>query len=145
MGGGPKRTHEMKNRKVGMILLSLAGLALMASAFLVNASPYVTVAQAKTMRGDNLHLAGDLIPGTMRVRSSELKVEFQMKDAEGATVPVIYAGTPPANMGSATKVVAIGQYQEDHFQARQLLLKCPSKYESTDKGAEAGAKKDAPY
>jgi cytochrome c-type biogenesis protein CcmE len=38
-------------------------------------------------------------------------------------------------MGQASKVVAVGTMREGEFHSRKLLLKCPSKYESTKSGA----------
>jgi hypothetical protein len=58
----------MMRMKAGTLvagLVAVGGLGAVVAAFLGNASPYVTVAEAKTMRGDNLHLAGDIVPGTL--------------------------------------------------------------------------------
>lgn len=111
-------------------LLAALGLGTAVFAFLGNASPYVTVAQARTARGDGLHLAGDIVPGTTVTDRQALTVRFQIRDQGGETVWVRYEGLPPANMGQATKVVAVGSMQGGEFVSRKLLLKCPSKYES---------------
>lgn len=115
------------------IVLSIAGIAAMVAAFLVSASPYVTIREAKAMKpgSDGLHVAGDLIPKSLSIDAARGNVEFQLKDTNGDIAKVRYSGTPPANMGSATKIVAIGSMQPDgSLLARKLLLKCPSKYES---------------
>ncbi len=112
------------------VIVSVLGLGVMSFAFLANASPYVTVAQAKKMRGDNLHIAGDLVKNSVQTDKGAQTVRFSMVDETGATLNVIYSGIAPANMGSATKVVAIGMMEASVFRARKLLLKCPSKYES---------------
>ena len=42
-----------------------------------------------------------------------------------------------SNTPEAVSIVAIGKYQGTHFEASQLLVKCPSKYQAeSDKGAE---------
>lgn len=107
----------------------------MVIAFLSNASPYVTVAEARSSTGDDLHLAGDLDKKSLEsdVRAGE--VRFTLKDEKGESIPVIYKGTPIANMGEATKVVAIGKCDGDVFRAHRLLVKCPSKYEATNKAS----------
>lgn len=115
---------------VSLVLTSI-GLTAMVMAFVNSASPYVTVAQAKESKAKNLHLAGDIIPGTLRPKPMEGKVEFDVKDEKGATIHVVYLGPPPSNMGSATKVVAVGGVQNGEFVSEKLQLKCPSKYEST--------------
>ncbi len=120
----------MKPGAIFAYVLSAVGLTAVVTAFLTNASPYVTVAQAATMSADNLHLAGDIVPGTVQVSPHSKRVTFTLKDAEGRTMPVLYRGAPPANMGSATKVVAVGGVKDGVFACEKLLLKCPSKYES---------------
>jgi cytochrome c-type biogenesis protein CcmE len=45
-------------------------------------------------------------------------------------MPVQYHGVIPGNFDQATMVVAIGRYKGDHFEAEQLLVKCPSKYQT---------------
>jgi len=120
----------MKPGAVVAIDLTVVGLCAVVFSFIQNASPYVTVAQARDMRGDNLHLAGDIDRSTVKVASFDNTVTFKIVDEEGAEITVVYHGPPPANMGDATKVVAVGSMADDHFEAHKLLLKCPSKYES---------------
>lgn len=98
--------------------------------FVSQSSPYVTVAQAKTMRGKNLHLPGAMQKETLHVSPREKLVTFTLKDDEGNVVPVRYSGHPPANMGQATRVVVIGGMKDGVFHSDRMLLKCPSKYEA---------------
>lgn len=121
----------MNIRVAGVALLVAAGLGLAVMAFVGNASPYVTVSQARASTRDGVHLAGDIIPGTLATDRSTMQVRFQLRDEAGDTTWVRYEGLPPANMGEATKVVAIGRVEGDEFVCRKMLLKCPSKYEST--------------
>jgi cytochrome c-type biogenesis protein CcmE len=121
----------MKTRAIVALVLTLAGLAAMVGAFLVNASPYVTIAEAKASRGNNLHLAGDLDKSTIRTVVSKQEVHFDLRDEKGEVVKVVYHGPAPANLGEATKVVAVGGMKEGAFHASKLLVKCPSKYESS--------------
>lgn len=118
----------------------VAAIIGMLFAFSYNASPYVTVEQAKTFSGNNLHLAGDLIRSSVVVEPRHSRMRFDMTDANGDEIRVIYSGAPPANMGDATKIVAVGELREDAFYAHRLLVKCPSKYEGEqgDQVASAG-------
>lgn len=120
-----------------MLLVGVSAVALSGAvfAFLTNASPYVTVAQAKTSKADNLHLAGDIIPETLQVNALKRTAQFMVKDLNGETMMIVSSDVP-TNMGEATKVVAVGGMNGEVFQARKLLLKCPSKYESETKGTE---------
>ena len=55
-------------------------------------------------------------------------------------MPVEYRGVIPGNFDQAVSIVAIGQYQGDHFEASQLLVKCPSKYQAEAENAAKGVK-----
>lgn len=115
-----------------------AGLTAMVLALMGSASPYVTVAQAKTHSQENLHLAGDIIKPSLMVRPREGTVRFDLRDDKGDIIPVVYKGNAPANMGEATRVVAVGKVENGTFQSHKLLLKCPSKYEGTEKPGAKG-------
>lgn len=105
----------------------------MTSALVLNASPYVTVAEAKASPGNNLHVAGTLVPGTLQSMPRQGIVKFEVQDEKGATMPVVFKGSEPGNLATTPKVVCIGQYKDGVFNASDLLVKCPSKYENTAK------------
>ena len=54
---------------------------------------------------------------------------FFMKDYLGNEMKVVYNGTIPNNFESSTSVVVTGKYQNGSFHAKDILTKCPSKYE----------------
>ncbi|PID59667.1 MAG: cytochrome C biogenesis protein [Ignavibacteriae bacterium] len=54
---------------------------------------------------------------------------FFMKDYLGNEMEVIYNGTIPNNFESSTSVVVTGKYHNGQFHAKEILTKCPSKYE----------------
>lgn len=54
---------------------------------------------------------------------------FFMTDVKGNQMKVIFEGTIPNNFESATSVVVTGKYQNGYFHAKDILTKCPSKYE----------------
>ena len=54
---------------------------------------------------------------------------FFMKDEKGNEMRVVYEGAIPNNFESATSVVVTGSYQNGYFHAKDILTKCPSKYE----------------
>ncbi len=125
----------MKTGTLIAIVVSVLGLSAMVVAFITSASPYVTIAEAKSHAGDNLHVAGDIVPDSMFTSAGAKEVRFRMKDPEGSEMSVIYSGTAPANMGSVARVVAVGGMKDGVFLANKLWIKCPSKYESTKNGA----------
>lgn len=118
------------------IFVTIFGLGAMMFAFLVNSSPYVSVAEARELDANNLHIAGDIIRETVFVDIRNNQVRFTMVDKAGDRLNVVFDGPPPSNMGEATEVVAIGGMEGDSFRAHRMQLKCPSKYESVT--AESG-------
>ncbi len=112
---------------VTLAVVAVASTAVFVS-FSQGASPYVTVAQARSMSGDRLHLACDLIPGTVKTDFSNHSISFDAKDEKGTKVTIVHTGDP-VNLKDATRVVAVGSFKGDVFQSSQLLVKCPSKYE----------------
>jgi cytochrome c-type biogenesis protein CcmE len=121
----------MKVGQIVAVVLALLGLGVVVSAFLLNASPYVGIVEAKGSHADNLHVIADLKKETVRTTGSD--VSFIVTDADGNQMPVAYHGAPPGNMGEATQIVVVGGMKGDTFVARQLILKCPSKYKKDDK------------
>jgi cytochrome c-type biogenesis protein CcmE len=59
-------------------------------------------------------------------------VKFDIED-EGQRLSIIYQGSLPQNFDQSTQVVVIGSVTEAvYVESDQLLVKCPSKYESTE-------------
>jgi len=54
---------------------------------------------------------------------------FYMADENGNEMKVIFEGTIPNNFETATSVVVTGKYKDGYFHAKDILTKCPSKYE----------------
>lgn len=54
---------------------------------------------------------------------------FYMVDYNGNEIKVVYNGTIPNNFESSTSVVVTGKYQDGVFHAKDILTKCPSKYQ----------------
>jgi cytochrome c-type biogenesis protein CcmE len=129
------KTNKNRGSATGAVItavicvLAIGGVVF---AFIANSSPYVTVAQAKTAGSDRMHLAADIIKESVHQDLRNHTLNFTVKDPTGE-VEVVYTGTPPQNMGEATKVVAIGEMKDGKFKSDKLLVKCPSKYESENK------------
>ncbi len=117
--------------KVGAILsVAVAAVAVGAAmvAFLLNASPYVTIAEAKRLDGSNLHVAAEIDKSTLRAVTGK-EVRFTVFEEGGDRLNVVYDGPPPSNMGEAAQVVVIGGMRNGEFHATKMLLKCPTKYQ----------------
>ncbi len=70
----------------------------------------------------------------VKERSYEINKEnrtfsFYLQDENGNVMKVVYNGTIPNNFESAKSVVVTGKYENGYFHAKDILTKCPSKYE----------------
>ena len=131
-GGGTMKGVKLKGPFVTAVVAALA-MAGVIGAFVGNASPYVTIAQARKMGGDALNLGGFLDKKSVYKDFSNGHLTFQMKDMEGATIRVEYAGAPPPSLMDCERLVAVGAMHGDRFVARDLLVKCPSKYDTKER------------
>lgn len=61
--------------------------------------------------------------------SLENKFRFHLKDEKNNIAEVFYNGGKPNNFDIAPMVVVKGKFEGDKFIAREILTKCPSKYE----------------
>ena len=91
-------------------------------------APYVPFAEAKAASGA-VQVAG--FPDHQAARFDVARGEFQfsMTNDDGDVMPVVFRGAKPGNFDQAEKVVVIGRYEAGVFQASQILVKCPSKYD----------------
>jgi cytochrome c-type biogenesis protein CcmE len=112
-----------------LVALAIVGVSV---AFIANASPYVTVSEARKSGATNVHLKGELDKSSIENDFREHNVRFRLKDTNGESVQVVYTGTPQ-DMSQATEIVAIGSMKEGKFHSEKLLVKCPSKYEGAKK------------
>ncbi|HAR98944.1 MAG TPA: cytochrome c biogenesis protein CcmE [Syntrophus sp. (in: bacteria)] len=123
-----KRTH----------LFALAGIVVFAAlgfwSFRKTLTPYVPFEQA--MRSPAVvQVAGTLVENTSAYTETDRTLRFTLRQKDGtAIMPVTYNGVKPSNFEEATSIVAIGAWDGTAFHARQLLVKCPSKYQ--DSGTE---------
>jgi cytochrome c-type biogenesis protein CcmE len=121
------------NAKViaALVLLAIAGV-FGASSFKKSMTPYVSFADARRASG-MVQVNGVLADKNYVLKKDQQYLEFKLKDSRGEVMNVQYHGVIPGNFDQATSIVAIGKYTDDRFQADQLLVKCPSKYQT---GAE---------
>ena len=114
------------------LLVAFAGFAF--TTFKSTLTPYVTFADARRS-ARAVQVAGALEKGSTRYDDATSRLHFALKDeATGATLPVVYEGLRPANFEDAISIVAIGRWSDaaDGFEAKKLLVKCPSKYQGAE-------------
>jgi len=92
-------------------------------------TPYVSLDEAKKSK-KVVQVKGHRISGSEYFDVENKILRFQMMDDKGQKFEVIYNGIKPANMEQAEEIVVIGRYIQGRFEAEQLLVKCPSKYQA---------------
>jgi cytochrome c-type biogenesis protein CcmE len=92
-------------------------------------TPYVSLDDAKKS-SKVVQVKGQRIPGSENFDVEKKVFTFKMSDDKGEPFVVIYHGVKPANLEQAQEIVVIGRYVQGHFEADQLLVKCPSKYQA---------------
>ena len=123
-----------KSYIIGAVIIVLAMIMAMHS-FKSTLTPYVTVREAKAGKG-SVQVAGFPVKGTTRYETTSNNLVFTLREDGGDEMVVEYDGPRPGNFDDVTKVVAIGKYEPKKivFTARELLVKCPTKYEGRVKG-----------
>ena len=118
------------NLKVVLALALLAvAVAVGVPSFKKSMTPYISFAEARRSSG-LVQVNGVLADKNYVLKRDEQYLEFQLKDSHGEAMRVVYHGVIPGNFDQATSVVAIGRYDGGRFEADQLLVKCPSKYQT---------------
>lgn len=118
---------------VGGVLVTVVIGLLIVTSFSGSTSDYLTVAEVKALEPEqprNSRVAGAIVPDSVNWSTRELRLTFVIEDDTGQ-LPITYHGPQPDMLVDAVEAVAIGKYDPAArvFEAEDLLMKCPSKYE----------------
>ena len=131
---------KQKNQRIiyiiGFLVLSLGVGYLIFTGFNNNSVYFLHVSEALAKGPQNIgkaRLFGKVHEDYTLENDSEAGVKFELADKENATksIPVEYKGVLPDSFKPGTEVIVKGSMKktEGVFLARQLMTKCPSKYE----------------
>lgn len=84
---------------------------------------------SKYNNGERVRLIGRVQPGSVKVSNDKLELHFVLED-EKVKIAVRYLGDVPESFAEGLDVVADGKMGKNAFEAKDLIVKCPSKYES---------------
>ena len=91
---------------------------------------YDTVVSAKEKPGKFVHLIAKMEKNSMEydpVKNPNF-LAFTAVDSIGNSIKVVYHNTKPTDLETSERLVLKGKVEGDHFECRDILLKCPSKY-----------------
>ena len=123
-----------KSYVIGGVVIVLA-MAMAMYSFQSTLTSYVTVSEAKASNRP-VQVAGIVVEGTDKYDLASNNLLFTLREDGGDQMMVEYDGPRPGSFDNVTKVVAIGKYEPKKgvFLARELLVKCPTKYEGRVQG-----------
>lgn len=102
--------------------------------FMQTTIQYVSIEQARTSERI-VQVMGKIDFDLVEFNAGKKRLEFAIYDAEASNeataerMPVFYYGVVPGNFEQATSVVLKGKSSDGVFEAEQMLVKCPSKYQ----------------
>ena len=105
-----------------------------AYSFMKTTIQYVSIEQARTSE-HVVQVMGEIDFDRVNFNTDERRLEFAIFDVEAPNeatavrLPVVYYGVVPGNFEQASSVVLKGKSADGVFQADQMLVKCPSKYQ----------------
>ncbi len=123
---------------VGLIIV-LGALALFFLSSTGNTKPVYYYSPTQFMqnpklKNDRLRLKGTIKPGSVKQSKDKINLWFEVTDGKNS-VPVHYRGAVPDAFQEGLQVVVDGRMgDKGTFQANELIVKCPSKYESKNSG-----------
>ena len=109
--------------------LLVVAVAIGVTSFKKSVTPYISFQEARRASG-LVQVNGTLADKQYVLQQQNQFLAFRLRDDKGEVMPVEYKGVIPGNFDQATSIVAIGHYTDGKFQAEQLLVKCPSKYQA---------------
>jgi cytochrome c-type biogenesis protein CcmE len=119
-----KKTHII-------ILVGIAAMIVGLLAYSVDFSTYDTVASARQKPGKYVHLIAKL-DVSQPVEYDPIKnpnyLSFHAVDSLGGQTKVIYRNSKPSDLEKSERIVMKGSMENGHFECKEILLKCPSKY-----------------
>lgn len=128
----PKRRAGKQARfVVGGIIIAAVVVYLIVSAAQGSAAYYLTIEEIKAQGPSqrNIRVAGLVVGESIVWEPRELRLEFEIGDQSGK-LPVIYYGARPDMFRDGAETVLEGRYTSGGlFEAKTMILKCPSKYQ----------------
>jgi cytochrome c-type biogenesis protein CcmE len=121
---------------IGGVVVAVVIGALIVTSFSGSTSDYLTIAEVKALGPDQTRdsrVSGAIVPDSVEWSTRDVHLTFQIEDDSGR-LDISYFGPQPDMLVDAVEAVVIGKYDPgtETFEAEELLMKCPSKYEEKD-------------
>lgn len=118
---------------VGGGILVLAVAALVAVSLGSSVNYYLTVSElldgGSEFHDTDVRVGGKIASDTIEWNADDLELKFTITE-NGRDLAVVYEGARPSGFQADSSILVEGQYRSGMvFQAKVLIMKCPSKYE----------------
>lgn len=114
---------------LGIIIIAVAIGAIFTT--LNNTSTYASFSEAASEPDSEFHVVGKLNKDKEAIYDPKVDANlftFYMLDNKGMECKVILHKNKPQDFERSEQIVLIGKMQGQEFQASDILMKCPSKY-----------------
>src|SRR4029079_13874163 len=132
------RTKFCLMKKIHVVALVFIAIAIaVLISFMGDVTAYDTIAVAKQKPGKAVTLVAKVdknAPMEYDPVKNPNYLSFTALDTLGNSIRVVYHNPKPTDMEKSERIVLKGSVQRDHFECKDILLKCPSKYKD-DKNA----------
>ena len=128
-----KRTHIIFLVAIAVLIVTL--IVFSAGDF----STYESIDSAKNKQGTFVHLIAKLDktePIEYDAINNPNYLSFYAVDSLGGKTKVVFHNSKPTDLEKSERIVMKGTMKEDHFECKDILLKCPSKYKDDKKELE---------
>lgn len=118
-----------------VILVGIAALIIGLLTYSVDFSTYDTVESAKKKPGKFVHLIAKFDaskPLEYDPLNNPNYLSFYAVDSLGGTTKVVYRNSKPTDLEKSERLVMKGTMTDEHFECKDILLKCPSKYKDKE-------------
>ncbi|MFT6399916.1 MAG: cytochrome c-type biogenesis protein CcmE [Bradymonadia bacterium] len=123
-------------------LIIVAAIVVLTTSSLDDQIYYLTVSEVETsfeeMQDTEFRLKGNVVAGSLTLRDGVLSEHRFVLEADGSELIVDYSGALPDTFADDAEVIALGRMRDrTHFDAIEVVAKCPSRYEEEAPTAQA--------
>ncbi len=130
-----------KSKMIAGLIIVLVFVAVGFMSFMDSKIEYVNFEQAKE-KTKTVEVKGQWVKNKeSKFDANQNTFSFYMVDDYNTEMKVVLAGAKPNNFEVAEAVVAKGKVKNGEFHAKELLTKCPSKYEAQGKDVQNSEQK----
>lgn len=132
------KTEKMKKTHIVILVLIAASIVVLIS-YTGDLTTYETISSAKQKEGKFVNLIAKVDkqqPVEYDAAKNPNYLSFTAVDTLGNSIKVVYHNNKPTDMEKSERLVLKGRVQGDHFDCKDILLKCPSKYKDDPNAAK---------